>query len=192
MMRTIKLNILAALLLFLLTNVSQAQPASTEKQSLIQEYFEITGGRQLMNEILDATYAELDNTMSTLMKTTIEQSSDLSASQKAELQKDMPGAVARLNKKFRDELKKELDFAKVIEEVNYQLLDKYFTESELKDLIAFYQTPTGQKVISVQPKLHKDASAKLNAVLMPAIQRVIRRTTSNEIDEMIEKIKDDN
>jgi len=34
--------------------------------------------------------------------------------------------------------------------------DKYFSDQEIKDLIAFYQTPTGQKMSSVQTQLAAD------------------------------------
>ena len=194
---TIKTNILTVLLIFLFASFSQAQQTSpknisTEKQALIKEYFEVSGGRKSVNDILDAIYAELNNTRSMSLSATIERDADLTASQKADLQKNLPEEIARLNKKFRDELNKELDFAKFLEEVNFSSLDKYFTETELKDLIVFYKSPTGQKTISVLPKLITDASGKLNAVLIPAMQKVMQRTTNDEIDEMIKKAKQGN
>ena len=195
MNKTIKLNILAALLIFLFASISQAQPASTEKnvsaekQALIKEYFEVTGGRQSVEDVLDAIYANLDDTTSKMMLATIEQDADLTAAQKADLQKKLPEAIVRLGKKFRDELNKELDFAKLVVTVHSSLLDKYFTESELKDLIAFYKSPTGRKMISVGPKLITDTSAQLNALLLPAMEKVFQRTTDAEIYEMIKTAK---
>jgi len=109
-----------------------------------------------------------------------DQNSPLTAAQKADLQKSMPEMVARLGKRFLEELNRELDIAKVIEEVYYPLLDKFFTVAELKDLIVFYKSPTGQKAISLQPQIYTEAATRLNAVLIPAMLKVMKKVTDEE------------
>ena len=190
-----KLNIFSALLIFLFANLSFAQQTptktkiSSEKQALIKEYFEITGGRDAVIKSLDAVFANLNNTLPMIISTQIEQNSNLTAAQKADLQKSMPEMVARMGKRFQEELNRELDFAKVVEEVNYPLLDNFFTEAELKDLIVFYKSPTGQKAISLQPQIYTEATTRLNAVLIPAMQKVMKKVTDEETAEMIKKTK---
>ena len=190
-----KLNIFSALLVFLFANLSFAQQTSTktkispEKQVLIKEYFEITGGRDAVNKSLDAVFANLNNTLPMIISAQIEQDSNLTATQKADLQKSMPEMAARMSKRFQEELNRELDFAKVVEEVNYPLLDKFFTVAELKDLIAFYKSPTGQKAISLQPQIYTEATTRLNAVLIPAMQKVMKKVTDEETAERIKKTK---
>lgn len=190
-----KLNIFSALLIFLFANLSFAQQTSSEtkispeKQVLIKEYFEITGGRDAVNKSLDAVFANLNNTLPMIISANIEQNSNLTATQKADLQKSMPEMVARMGKRFQEELNRELDFAKVVEEVNYPLLDKFFTVAELKDLIAFYKSATGQKAISLQPQIYTEATTRLNAVLIPAVQKVMKKVTDEETAEMIKKTK---
>jgi hypothetical protein len=190
-----KLNIFSALLLFLFVNLSFAQQTSPEtkispeKQFLIKEYFEITGGRDAVNKSLDAVFANLNNTLPMIISANIEQNSNLTAAQKADLQKSMPEMVARMGKRFQEELNRELDFAKVVEEVNYPLLDKFFTAAELKDLIAFYKSPTGQKAISLQPQIYTEATTRLNAVLIPVMQKVMKKVTDEETTEVIKKTK---
>ena len=190
-----KFNIFSALLIFLFANLSFAQQTSTEtkispeKQTLIKEYIEITGGRDAVNKSLDAVFANLNNTLPMIISTQIEQNSNLTAAQKADLQKSMPEMTARMGKRFQEELNRELDFAKVVEEINYPLLDKFFTEAELKDLIVFYKSPTGQKAISLQPQIYTEAATRLNAVLIPAMQKVMKKVTDEETAEMIKKTK---
>ena len=190
-----KLNIFSTLLIFLFANLSFAQQISTEtkispeKQALIKEYFEITGGRDAVNRSLDAVFANLNNTLPMIISAQIEQDSNLTATQKADLQKSMPEMAARMSKRFQEELNRELDFAKVVEEVNYPLLDKFFTVAELKDLIVFYKSPTGQKAISLQPQIYTEATTRLNAVLIPAMQKVMKKVTDEETAEMIKKTK---
>lgn len=190
-----KLNIFSALLIFLFANLLFAQQTATEtkispeKQTLIKEYFEITGGREAVNKSLEAVFANLNNTLPMIISANIEQNSNLTAAQKADMQKNMPEMVARMGKRFQEELNRELDFAKVVEEVNYPLLNKFFTEAELKDLITFYKSPTGQKAISLQPQIYTEATTRLNAVLIPAMQKVMKKVTDEETAEMIKKTK---
>ena len=190
-----KLNIFSALLIFLFANLSFAQQTSIEtkispeKQALIKEYFEITGGREAVNKNLDAVFANLNNALPMIIAANIEQDANLTATQKADLQKSMPEMVARMSKRLQDGLNQELDFAKVVEEVNYPLLNKFFTEAELKDLITFYKSPTGQKAISLQPQIYTEATTKLNAILIPAMQKMMKKATDDEIAERVKKTK---
>ena len=195
MNKNTKLAIFSALLIFIFANLSFAQQNSTEtkispeKQALIKEYLEITGGREAINKILDASFANLDDTLPLIISAQIEQDSNLTVAQKADLQKNMPETLARLSKRFQEELNREIDFAKAIQDVNYPLLDKFFTEAELKDLITFYKSATGQKAISLQPQIYTESTTRLNAVLIPAIQKAMKKVIDEEVAGMIKKTK---
>ena len=81
-------------------------------------------------------------------------------------------------------MNRELDIAKLVEEVFYPLLDKFFTVAELKDLIAFYKSPTGQKTVSLQPQIYTESTTQINTVLIPAMQKVMKKVTDEETAEM--------
>jgi hypothetical protein len=65
-------------------------------------------------------------------------------------------ASARMIQRLRDELPQKINYAELIEQLSYSLYDKYFTEEELQDLIAFYQSPTGKLVMPNIMKLVND------------------------------------
>jgi len=52
------------------------------------------------------------------------------------------------------------------------LYARHFTAAELRDLLAFYRTPTGEKSLRVLP----DLMSELMAGLMPRVQEVLRQT----------------
>lgn len=197
MNKNMKHSIFSASLIFLFANLCFAQQISTEtkispeKQVLIKEYFEVTGGRDAVDKNFEAIFANINNTLPMLLSTQIEQDSRLTLAQKADFQKSMPAMAARMGKRFQEELKREIDFAKLVEEVNYPLLDKFFTVADLKDLIAFYKSPTGQKAITLQPQIYTEATTRLNAVLLPAVQKVMKKITDEETAEMIKNTKQD-
>lgn len=65
-----------------------------------------------------------------------------------------------------------------------------FTEDELKELIRFYQSPLGQKVLKKMPELMQKSIEKTQAILqdkMPEFQKRLQKT----ITELEEKYKED-
>lgn len=51
---------------------------------------------------------------------------------------------------------------------------KYFSHEEIKDLIAFYKTPTGQKSIELQPQISKDIMQAMMTKYMPDFQAKVK------------------
>ncbi|AQX84222.1 DUF2059 domain-containing protein [Elizabethkingia bruuniana] len=58
---------------------------------------------------------------------------------------------------YWDELKKETANTNDFEELLIPIYSKYYTEKELDDIIAFYKTSTGQKVIKTMPDMTKES-----------------------------------
>ncbi|MCP1253313.1 MULTISPECIES: DUF2059 domain-containing protein [Elizabethkingia] len=58
---------------------------------------------------------------------------------------------------YWNELKKETSNTKDFEELLIPIYSKYYTEKELDDIIAFYKTSTGQKVIKTMPDMTKES-----------------------------------
>jgi hypothetical protein len=57
---------------------------------------------------------------------------------------------------FWDEFLKEIKPDEFVS-LTIPIYDKYFTEEEIRQLITFYKTPTGQKIISTMPSVMKEA-----------------------------------
>ncbi|TAE61442.1 MAG: DUF2059 domain-containing protein [Nostocales cyanobacterium] len=64
-----------------------------------------------------------------------------------------PNLPANFWKAFIAEIKPDDIFNEYI-----PLYDKYFTDEEIKGMIAFYQTPLGKKTLNVLPQLTKDST----------------------------------
>ena len=58
--------------------------------------------------------------------------------------------------KFWDELKKEMDVNSLITLI-VPIYDKYYSESEIEELTAFYNSPIGKKTIETLPKLTQES-----------------------------------
>lgn len=84
-------------------------------------------------------------------------------------------ADAGLEPALRDFYVKALPYEEVLD-LEASLLQKHFTEAELQELLRFYRTPVGRKMLEKMPEVHRDALAlamqkfsleELGAVMRP-------------------------
>ena len=82
----------------------------------------------------------------------------------------------KMNARFRQRVLTEIDFRKVIEDMMLPLYDKFFTEAELADLIAFYKTPTGEKTLTIMPELFGQAFRRSTEIIGTKVPRSAERS----------------
>ena len=54
------------------------------------------------------------------------------------------------------------------------LYDKYFTDAEIKDLVAFYKSSAGKKMVAVSPELNKEMVSILLTKYVPEIDKMLK------------------
>lgn len=54
------------------------------------------------------------------------------------------------------------------------MYDKYYTEKDIKDLVAFYKSPAGKKMVKISPDLNKEMMMILMTKYLPELQSKIR------------------
>ena len=84
-----------------------------------------------------------------------------------------PEAAATM-KKAIDAMKPIMN--KMLNEDMVAIYDKYFTESEIKDYIAFYKSPSGQKFVNVTPAMQTDIMNIMMQKYMGEIQKAVMDT----------------
>lgn len=69
---------------------------------------------------------------------------------------------------------KELS-SKIINEEMPLIYDKYFTHKEIKDMIKFYKSSTGQKMIEKTPEISKDLMNSMISKQLPEFQEKLSK-----------------
>ena len=126
-----------AVVLALASPAAYAQQPSAAAMATAKEIVAVTGAMTLFNPLIPGV---------------VEQAKLLFLQQNPALSKDLNEISAKLRS----------DLAPRFEELVNDVAKNYatsFTEQELKDILAFYKTPAGRKLISDQPKV-VDASLK--------------------------------
>jgi hypothetical protein len=80
---------------------------------------------------------------------------------------------------FRERASK-LDVVGLMQEATIRIYAKYFTESELEDLTAFYASPTGRKSIEVMPHLLREGMEAGVQYVTPKIGEVIAEVRAEQ------------
>ncbi len=146
----IKLLSCAAALLFSLQ--AQAEPAT---RATIEKFLQVTEAANMM----DQAYQNMDQMTAQMLA-----SSGLDVEKDPQIQKDMQEMNALV--------RAEMSWDK-LEEPLIALYGNVFSEAELQDIIAFYQSDAGQKMLKRQPELIQGTMVMMQEqmqTLMPKIK----------------------
>jgi len=87
-------------------------------------------------------------------------------------------ASARSNELMNSTMTATKEMAKkLINEDMVAIYDKYFSQSEINDFIAFYKSSSGQKLLRSTPDIQKDLMTVMMQKYMPEIQKTIKSNT---------------
>jgi hypothetical protein len=165
-----------------------SKPAITPaKRALIAEFLDITQTRKVSVEV----YRGMMEQQRQMTRDTITQSmetkpefNELSPENKERVRKEILDNSDRAAQRVHEMLEARLDFPTLIEDISYQLYDKYFTEDEIKDLLTFYRSPAGKKFIEVGPKLFSESMELARVSIMPIMREVIEIMAKEESDRL--------
>jgi hypothetical protein len=173
-----------------------ATPAMTpEKRALIAEFLDIIQTRKVAMDVYREMIVQQRKISSDVITRSMETKSEykeLSEVDREKVRKEILDNSERTDKRVYELLEARLDFPTLMENISYQLYDKYFTEQELKDLVGFYRSPAGKKSIEVGPKLFSESMELTRISILPMMNEVIdimAKEESERLSRELEEIK---
>ena len=127
--------------------VRAQDPVSPEKASLIKEVVEAGRVQEYYLETMTSMSQFAHDQAKDMVSELIDKDKTLSPAAKAAAKQMTVDSVENILAKTRRFFSKEVNFDEFVEKVFIPVFDKHFTESELRDLVAFYRSPTGQKIV---------------------------------------------
>jgi len=135
---------LAFYFIFALPAYAQNEP-TTEKKALIKELLGLMNAgynsEAVSNQIMEQLQTPVADLISNEMRGWI-QAQKLAPSEQKRLEAEVHEFAQRVLTRVRAEFPKRVNYRELAEKVMLEVYDKYFTEAEVKDLIAFYKTST--------------------------------------------------
>jgi uncharacterized protein len=163
-----------------------------EKRALIKEILELTNSGQSSEAMFNAQFAEMDKKIPDIQWQAIasmEELKRLTPAQQNEIHQRVQDSSARLTKRIKELFLQRVDIRQLVEDVSYEAYDRHFTEAELKDLVAFYRSATGKKVVAEMPALFAEELAKANEIISPKVQQIFEETQKEQTEELNKEIE---
>ncbi len=158
---------------------------STEKRALISELRVLTGANKVEGSVNFSAEG-----VNEILSKIVEQDKELTDPQRAQLGESIKEATARVDKAARTFLDDKSQIIELSEQTIFRLYDKSFSESELKELIAFYRTPTGRKVLVFLPSLSRQVQTAFGEVVQSKLNPIVQPKIQMEVEQLKQQIKD--
>jgi hypothetical protein len=168
------------------------QSISPEKKALIRELLELTSSKKTIDALFKAQAEQMDKELPEITWRAVSGMSELKSltpEQREEIRLKVNSSALRAGRRMYELIQEKIDFSKLIEDVFLPLHDKYFTEGELRDLVAFYTSPTGKKVIDVMPNLITTAMQQTVDKIMPQVMELVTQIQNEETEQMEKEIR---
>jgi hypothetical protein len=166
------------------TTPAPKQTITPEKRAAIAELLETMDVKKnalaLINSMVEAEGKELPELTWEAISSNKE-IQDLTPAEREDLKKTLRDNVIRDSQRIRDLIFKKIDLAALIEEISYTLYDKYYSEGEIKDLTAFYKSPTGRKTLEVMPNLISESMTSTITALKPKMAEIMTELRDEQV-----------
>jgi len=153
----------------------QAAELGAEKRQAIQTLIDTLNlkamGPQMMQQLAGQGEAIMRQTAQGL----IDANAELSEAQRAEarqmLERELPGLAMELNVSLA-----KLDLSPIVNEVIFSVYGKHFETTEIRDMTAFYRSPTGRKVLRLLPQVTQESMQLSMERIAPLAEEAARKT----------------
>lgn len=190
---------LVVLGLIAINTVNAQDPATQPSQSispvklvLIKELLELANSKKTMDAMMKAQAEQMDKQMPDMVWQMVENMKELkalTAAQREEVRAQVTASTLQAGRRTYDLIMEKIDFNKVVEEISVPLYDKYFSESEVSDLVVFYKSATGKKILEIMPNLVSESMTRASVVIMPKVSEVITQLQAEETERIEKEIK---
>ncbi|HEY8224632.1 MAG TPA: DUF2059 domain-containing protein [Pyrinomonadaceae bacterium] len=179
---------LSVSILLLLSTSAASQDLGADKKTLIRELLVIMDIKKNADAIRNALSVQIEKDVSAMLNRIIGQDTKLTKQEREELQQKVGENARKSRERFNRLFSERVNYPQLVEEVCYEVYDKYYTLDELRDLIAFYKTPVGQKTIRIMPDLFAESMAKTNERLQPRLEPLIKEIVEEETKAIQESL----
>lgn len=168
LLRTTLLLLLGTLLL---ATAGHAE-ISASKRALIEELLAESAAADTANAVAARALAELATVYGSLVDEVLAAEPDLGSSDRKLLRAELADFDA-FAQAFRKRFDERIDVREILDAVYVPLYDRYFEEDELREIVVFYRSPPGRKMLQVMPSLMAEGQAETLALLQPQVMALV-------------------
>ena len=156
---------------------------SESKLEMIRELLRIAGvvgmAEQMRDQQSVVELMRMRASYSQMMEFAVSEQGDLSENDRQRLLSRLEDFDA-FAERFRGLFIERLNFSEIIETVYLPIYNKYFSEEELREMLAFYRKPVGRRSIEVMPSLLEEAGRGIEQAVQPVAVGLIQQIVAEE------------
>lgn len=188
MLKKITLTLFIVSFVLLVQQASAQSAVSSEKQAVIQELIALVNADNNATQLVEIMDRQMSSTRAAVLESILNDRTDLSEAEKKSLREALSARSEEFGKRFREKLLTKLNYDEMIREISAAVYDKFFTLEEMRDLLAFYRTPTGQKMLKTMTPLMAESMRLTQERLVPKIPIILQELQTEEKQEIEREI----
>lgn len=149
-----------------------AESSRGVKAALIEEYIEVTQAEKNLEETLRLSFDGSEDQMRDALGVTELDLAEMDAETKLEYQRSLAEQKEYMDR-ILERLLARLDLEALAREAIAPVLDRYFSEDDLRAMIAYYKTPTGQKQVENKARIALETELATSKVVMPLMSEIM-------------------
>jgi len=173
----------------LFAQASAQSVAETEKQAAIRELVVIMNSSFKASDMINMMEAQSDEAVNRFFKAALAENKELTDEQKKEFEVLLYDELIEIPKRYQEKILKRIDIDALTDQMIISLYDKHFTLSEVKDLLIFYRSATGQKILKTTPLLMEEMLRDMTEKLIPQVMEITKEYEADMKREVELKVK---
>jgi hypothetical protein len=113
---------------------------------------------------------------------------DISPEIKQKIYPVVEESASNLKTNFEMLFRNEVKFKDLVDKVYLPVYRVHFSETEIKQLIDFYNSPVGKKVSALTPAIMQESSARFNQTYGATVQKLGSQLVKDELERLNSKI----
>lgn len=158
------------------------EATSPDKKNLLKELLILTNVQGNAEAVRQTISSQIEKDVLQLLTQAVNSNGrSLSEENRDKAKQMVEESAKRASQRFEVLSAQKVNYSQLVEEVSYEMYDKFYTTDELKDLISFYKSATGQKSIKVMPQLFAESMLRTSERLNPQLQSLIKEVMDEEM-----------
>ncbi len=191
---TIIQRISAVLLIFIcfvgpVSSATSEEAGDLVKMRLFERFVRLTDMQARYDQMLDIMANQMKMVLQAQIQQAAQKAVGRTPTDKALFTTIMERFVRDSIARIRDSMKKEMPFPDLVSRVYYPIYERHFSESELRSIIEFYESPSGRKFIDTTPSLLQESVTKINELYTMKIQRLSTAIAEEEFERIAPELE---
>jgi len=148
------------------------------KRELALQLLRASGGGDMEDQIVQVLLASMRQNYAAMIDSRVASQPDLSEEERRAVEARLSD-FDRFAVLYHERMREAVDFDAILVEAYVPLYERYFTEDELRQILAFQTSPVGHKAATLMPQLAQEGMA----ASMPLLQPVLTQLTAEILEE---------